>query len=485
MHTMSLSALSNALQQKKISSKELTEHYLARIHQNRDLNTFISIDEEGALASAAIADKQLAKGAALPLAGIPLAHKDVFCTTGLPTTCGSKMLANYQSPYAATIVERLASQGTVLIGKTNMDEFAMGSSNENSYFGPVKNPWQFTQVPGGSSGGSAAAVAARLVPFATGSDTGGSVRQPAAFCGISGLKPTYGLISRWGMVAYASSLDQAGPFAPGAADLAMILQAMAGFDEKDATSVQRPLPDFSQGLNESIDGLRIGLPRCFFQEGLDKTIEAALQTAIGLFEQAGATIIELDLNLHHYWLPCYYVIACAEASSNLARFDGIRFGHRSNKTDSVQSMIQHSRSEGFGIEVQRRILAGSQLLSSGYFEDYYVQAQKIRRLIQQDWLSALNQVDIILGPTTPSCAFKIGIPMTDPTEIYLADIFTVSANLTGLPALSIPIGFNQQHLPIGMQLMGPHFSETKLLNVAHYYQQITDWHQRLPQEITI
>ena len=482
MHTQSLRALTEALQKRQFSSTELTAHFLNRIDKATSLNAFISIDAPAALSAAAVADKLLKKGTVNTLTGIPIAHKDIFCTERLPTTCGSKMLADFYSPYSATIVKRLEKQGTILLGKTNMDEFAMGSANENSYFGPVKNPWSHEHVPGGSSGGSAAAVAAGLVPFATGSDTGGSVRQPAAFCGISGLKPTYGLVSRFGMVAYASSLDQAGPLAHSAEDLALILQHMAGFDEHDSTSVNKQIPNYISALNKPVKAVRIGLPSCFFHPEVDNDIQQAIRSAVSVFEKAGATIVELDLTLQSLWVPCYYVIACAEASSNLSRYDGIRFGHRTLHAENLQELITRSRSEGFGVEVKRRILTGTHVLSSGYFDDYYVQAQKVRRMIQEELLRALSQVDIILGPTTPSCAFKLGEKTTNPTQRYLADIFTVAANLAGLPALSIPAGFSTTGLPIGMQLMGSHFGEERLLNLAHYYQQSTDWHQCLPEE---
>lgn len=481
MHTLSLRALTKALHQKQFSSTELTKHYLDRIDKAKILNAFIAVDPEHALVSAAIADKLLKNGEGKALTGIPIAHKDNFCTENMTTTCGSKMLANFNAPYSATVVKRLEEQGTILLGKTNMDEFAMGSANENSYFGPVKNPWNHTCVPGGSSGGSAAAVAAGLVPFATGSDTGGSVRQPAAFCGISGIKPTYGLISRFGMVAYASSLDQAGALAHSAEDLALILQAMAGFDEHDSTSINQPVPDYIATLNNSLESIRIGLPTCFFHPDVDQNIQQAIREAVAIYQEAGAKIVELDLTLQSLWMPCYYVIACAEASSNLSRYDGIRFGHRTSQAGTLQELITRSRTEGFGVEVQRRILTGTHLLSSGYFDDYYLQAQKVRRMIQEELQSILSQVDVILGPTTPSCAFKLGEKITDPTQRYLADIFTVGVNLAGLPALSIPAGFNQG-LPIGMQLIGPHFSEASLLNIAHYYQQCTDWHQNRPKE---
>lgn len=480
MHTLSLTALTKALQQRQLSSTELTQHYLNKISRAKSLNAFISIDEKGALTAAANADKALQNGAHKALTGIPVAHKDIFCTTAMPTTCGSKMLANFYSPYAATVVKRLEEQGAILLGKTNMDEFAMGSSNEDSYFGAVKNPWDHERVPGGSSGGSAAAVAAGLIPFATGSDTGGSVRQPAAFCGLSGIKPTYGLISRYGMVAYASSLDQAGAFAHSAEDLALILQAMAGFDELDSTSSDKPVPNYTAALNQPLLPIRIGLPSCFFHPDVASDIQQAIHEAVSIFEQAGATIVELDLKLQSLWVPCYYVIACAEASSNLSRYDGIRYGYRTSQADTLQELITRSRSEGFGVEVKRRILTGTHVLSSGYFDDYYVQAQKVRRMIQEELLYALSTVDIILGPTTPSCAFKLGEKITDPTQRYLADIFTVTANLAGLPALSIPAGFSAG-LPIGIQLMGQHFSENILLRLAHYYQQCTDWHHARPK----
>lgn len=479
MHTLSLHALSQSLQKGTFSSTELTKHYLNRIEQAKSLNAFIHIDAEQALLAASHADQLIQAGKNKPLTGIPLAHKDIFCTTTMPTTCASKMLADYVSPYHATIVQRLQDEGTVLIGKTNMDEFAMGSSNENSYFGPVKNPWNLDCVPGGSSGGSAAAVSADLVPFATGSDTGGSVRQPAAFCGISGLKPTYGLISRYGMIAYASSLDQAGPMAHSAEDLALILQAMAGFDPKDSTSVDQKIPDYFSCLNKPLSSLRIGLPTCFFHESINLDIQKAIHAAIDVFKKAGAQIIELDLKLQSYWVPCYYVIASAEASSNLSRYDGIRFGYRADHPENLHDLITRSRSEGFGVEVKRRILTGTHVLSSGYYDDYYVQAQKVRRLIQNEFQQALSTVDIILGPTTPTTAFKINEPLTDPTQRYLADIFTVAANLAGLPALSIPVGFSQG-CPIGMQLIAAHFHEAQLLNAAHGFQQATDWHLARP-----
>ena len=481
MDNSSLRSLITGLKNRTFSSTELTTHYLKRIHEASSLNAFISIDESAALLAAAAADKAIKNGSAKTLTGIPIAHKDIFCTNTMPTTCGSKMLADFYSPYEATIVSHLNNEGTVLLGKTNMDEFAMGSSNEHSHFGAVKNPWDMSCVPGGSSGGSAAAVAANLVAFATGSDTGGSVRQPAAFCNLSGLKPTYGLLSRFGMVAYASSLDQAGIMAHSADCLALVLNCIAGFDEKDSTSVNKPIPNYETTLTDSIKGLRIGLPPCFFQKEVDEDIQKATHEAATFFKEAGATIVELDLKRHALWAPCYYVIACAEASSNLSRYDGIRFGYQSKNAATLTELITRSRSEGFGLEVKRRILTGTYVLSSGYFDDYYIKAQKVRRLIQDELQQALSTVDVILGPTTPTCAFKIGSSITCPTQRYLADIFTVGANLAGLPALSIPAGLNGNKLPIGIQLMGAHFSEARLLNIANIYQQATQWHQLTPE----
>jgi aspartyl-tRNA(Asn)/glutamyl-tRNA(Gln) amidotransferase subunit A len=480
MKPMNLTELAKNLKNKEFTSVALTQECLDKIHNNKDLNAFISIDAEQALADAKEADILLKKGQGGPLTGIPMAVKDIFCTHTLPTTCASKMLAQYVSPYEAHVVTQLRQQGAILIGKTNMDEFAMGSANEHSYFGPVKNPWDKKRVPGGSSGGSAAAVAAGLVPFALGSDTGGSIRQPASFCGISGIKPSYGLASRFGMIAYASSLDQAGPMAQSAEDLAVVLQAMSGFDARDSTSVNQDVPDFSQELNQSIKGLKIGLPSCFFQPQVEEGTQKAIREAVCVLEDLGAEIIEMDLTLQSLWVPCYYVIACAEASSNLSRFDGIRFGHRSSNAKSLTELITTSRTEGFGAEVQRRILTGTHVLSSGYFDAYYLQAQKIRRLIHDEFKNALRKVDAILGSTTPTTAFKLGTPISDPVQKYLADVFTVAANLAGLPALSIPAGFDKG-LPVGLQLMGAHFSESRLLNIAHQYQLKTNWHLTSPK----
>ncbi|MDP3560907.1 MAG: Asp-tRNA(Asn)/Glu-tRNA(Gln) amidotransferase subunit GatA [Legionellaceae bacterium] len=479
MHTQSIRSLIQALQSRQLSSVELVEHYLSRIQQAQSLNAFISIDEKYAKTMAKQADVLLKKGNAPLFTGIPMAHKDNFCTKIMPTTCASKMLANFVAPYDATVVKKLADHGSIMLGKTNMDEFAMGATNETSYFGPVKNPWNQAHVAGGSSGGSAAAVAARLVPFATGTDTGGSIRQPAAFSGISGLKPTYGLVSRFGQVAYASSLDQAGILAPSAEDIALTLQAIVGFDEKDSTSINQAAPKFIDGLNKPITPLRIGLPSSFFSAHVDKNIQKALREAIKLFEEAGAEIVEIDLTLMSYWMPCYNVIATAEASSNLARFDGIRFGYQAEHAQSIKELIARSRSEGFGMQVKRRILTGTYVLSSEKFDDYYLHAQKVRQLIANELQEALSKVDIILGPTTLSSAFKLGETDCDSPQYQLADMFTVAVNLAGVPAMSIPIGFNQD-LPMGMQLIGNYFSEARLLQLAHFYQQCTNWHKAIP-----
>ncbi|MGL5742365.1 MAG: Asp-tRNA(Asn)/Glu-tRNA(Gln) amidotransferase subunit GatA [Legionella sp.] len=481
MENLSLKQLAQALREGQFSSVELTQHYFKQINQHKDLNAFINLDEEYALLEAQKADRELKKGQGKAITGIPMALKDLFCTQRMPTTCASKMLAQFQAPYEATLVTKLLEQGTVLLGKTNMDEFAMGSSNENSYFGSVKNPWDKERVPGGSSGGSAAAVAAGLAPFTLGSDTGGSIRQPAALCGISGIKPTYGLVSRYGMIAYASSLDQAGPLARSAEDLALVLQAIAGHDPKDSTSVESTIPDYDAEINKPLAPLKIGLPSCFFHPQVEHEVQQAIRDAVIIFEGMGAEIIELDLELQPLWVPCYYVVACAEASSNLSRYDGLRFGHRSDHADNLTELIRNSRSEGFGIEVKRRILTGTYVLSSGYFDAYYLQAQKIRRLIQEELTNTLKSVDIILGPTSPTCAFKLGEKIADPIQNYLADVFTVAANLAGLPALSIPAGFSRG-LPIGLQLMGKHFSEHRLLQIAHHYQQQTHWHLASPNQ---
>ncbi len=481
MHNNTLKQLSDALQQGEFTSVELTRHYLDRIHShNANLNAFITVTEEQALAQAAAADEKLQAGNAGPLTGIPLAHKDIFCTRDVRTSCASLMLDKFISPYDATVVEKIADAGMVMLGKTNMDEFAMGSSNETSYYGPVKNPWADDRVPGGSSGGSAAAVAARLTPVATGTDTGGSIRQPAALCNLTGLKPTYGRVSRYGMIAFASSLDQAGPMAANAEDAAMLLNAMAGFDERDSTSVEREVPDYTATLNDSLDGLTIGLPKEFFGEGLDAGVAATVETAIKQYEKMGATVKEISLPNTKLAVPTYYVVAPAECSSNLSRMDGVRFGHRCEDPKDLLDLYQRSRGEGFGDEVKRRIMVGTYALSAGYYDAYYLKAQQCRRLIRDDFLQALEEVDVIMGPTAPTTAFKLGDKADDPIAMYLADIYTISTNLAGLPGISIPAGF-ADGLPAGLQIIGNYFDEARLLNVAHQYQQETDWHKQLPE----
>lgn len=481
MHNKTIRELSNELNAKKISSVELTQFYLDRIKRfDKNLNSFITITEEYALKAAENADKKLAKGDGGPLTGIPIAHKDIFCTDGIKTSCGSKMLDNFIAPYDATVVQNMNAAGTVMLGKTNMDEFAMGSSNETSYYQTVKNPWNTDYVAGGSSGGSAAAVAARLVPGATGTDTGGSIRQPAALCNITGLKPTYGRVSRYGMIAFASSLDQGGPFANSVEDVALLLNAMAGFDERDSTSVKHPLPDYTATLNNSIKGIRIGLPKEYFSAGLNDKVAKAIQLAIKEYEKLGAIIQEISLPNTHLSVPAYYVIAPAECSSNLARYDGVRFGYRCKDPVDLLDLYTRTRSEGFGNEVKRRIMIGTYALSAGYYDAYYTKAQKIRRLIRDDFVSAFKEVDVILSPTTPTAAFKIGEKANDPISMYLSDIYTIAVNLAGLPAISLPAGF-VNGLPIGMQLIGDLFDEAKLLNIAHWYQTATDWHKRIPE----
>jgi aspartyl-tRNA(Asn)/glutamyl-tRNA(Gln) amidotransferase subunit A len=477
-----LRELSAALAAKKISSVELTRACLARIARHAELNAFISVDEAGALAAAQRADKLRSQGDAGPLTGIPIAHKDIFCTRGLRTTCGSRMLENYVSPYDAHVVEQLERAGTALVGKCNMDEFAMGSSTETSHFGPARNPWDQRLVPGGSSGGSAAAVAARLVPATTGTDTGGSIRQPAALSGVCGLKPTYGVVSRYGIVAFASSLDQAGPLARTAADLALMMNAMAGFDERDSTSLERPKEDYGRFLDAEVKGLRIGVPKEYFGEGIDPGVRRAVEEALRWFESRGARHVEVALPNSGLGVPVYYVIAPAEASSNLSRFDGVRYGHRAGEYSDLMDMYCRTRAEGFGAEVKQRILVGTYVLSHGYYDAYYLQAQKLRRLIARDFVQAFERCDAILGPTSPSTAFAIGAKATDPVQMYMNDIFTVSAPLAGLPALSIPCGFDAAGLPVGLQLTGNYFSEARLLGMASRYQQETDWHQRVPKE---
>jgi len=480
MHNKSLAELSSSLHSGEFSSVELTQHFLNRINtHNKKLNAYITVCEETALVQAEAADKQLQSKTAGPLTGIPLAHKDIFCTKGIRTSCGSKMLDNFIAPYNATVVERLNDAGMVILGKTNMDEFAMGSSNETSYYGPVKNPWDTTRVPGGSSGGSAAVVAAKLAPIATGTDTGGSIRQPAALCNLTGLKPTYGRISRYGMIAFASSLDQAGPMARSAEDAAFLLQAMASFDEKDSTSVDKGVPDYTATLNDSLEGLTIGLPKEYFGEGLAPEIAETVRTAIKAYESLGAIIKEITLPNTDLAVPTYYVVAPAECSSNLSRMDGVRFGHRCEDPKDLTDLYERSRGEGFGTEVKRRIMTGTYALSAGYYDAYYLKAQQLRRLISDDFTQAFKDVDVIMGPTAPSTAFSLGDKTDDPVAMYLADIYTISTNLAGLPGMSIPAGFIDG-LPVGLQIIGNYFDEARLLNVAHRYQQITDWHQQTP-----
>ena len=479
MHTKTLTELSLGLRSGAFSSVELTQTFLQRISQHQDLNAYITVTEELALQQALAADVRLANGTADCLTVIPIAQKDIFCTLDVKTTCGSKMLDNFNAPYNATVVEKLNQSGAVMLGKLNMDEFAMGSSNETSYYGAVKNPWNITTVPGGSSGGSAAAVAARLAVCATGTDTGGSIRQPAALCGITGLKPTYGRVSRYGMIAYASSLDQGGPMTRSAEDAAIVLQTMAGFDAKDSTSVDLPVPDYSAGLNNSLAGLKIGLPKEFFSDGLNSDVAAVLATAIDEYRKLGAEIIDISMPNLKLAIPAYYVIAPAECSANLSRFDGVRYGYRCENPKDLTDLYTRSRGEGFGKEVKRRILMGTYALSTGYYDAYYLKAQKIRRLISDDFKNALAKVDVIMGPVTPTTAFGIGEKMDDPIEMYLSDIYTIAINLAGVPAMSIPAGF-VAGMPVGLQLIGSYFAEDRLLNIAHQYQQVTDWHQQTP-----
>ncbi len=480
MHTKTIKELSLGLQSGDYSSEELTLSYLKRIKQHEHLNSFISLTEDRAIAASKQADAMLAAGNAPLLTGIPMAHKDIFCTQGVKTSCGSKMLDNFIAPYNATVVDKFNQAGMISLGKLNMDEFAMGSSNETSFYGAAQNPWANNTVPGGSSGGSAAAVAARLIPGATGTDTGGSIRQPAAFCGITGLKPTYGRVSRYGMIAYASSLDQGGPMTQTAEDAALMLQAMAGFDTKDSTSAEQAVPDYSATLNNSLKGLKIGLPKEFFDESLNSDMAAAIETAINEYKKMGAEIVDVSMPNLKLAIPAYYVIAPAECSANLQRMDGVRFGHRCDNPEDLNDLYIRSRGEGFGTEVKRRILVGTYALSAGYYDAYYIKAQKIRRLITEDFTKAFESVDVIMGPVTPSPAFGIGEKTADPIQMYLADIYTIAVNLAGLPAMSVPAGFIDNK-PVGLQIIGNYFDEAKLLNVAHQYQQVTNWHQQTPK----
>ena len=491
LHTLGVAELATAIADKKTSSVEAAQHLLARAKQHAHLGAYLAFNEDATLAQARAADVRIAAGDRTPLLGVPLAHKDIFVTRDFPTTAGSQMLARYQSPFDATVVRQLADAGAVTLGKLNCDEFAMGSGNDNSAFGPAHNPWDVSRIPGGSSGGSAAAVAARLVPAATGTDTGGSIRQPAAFCGITGIKPTYGRCSRYGMVAFASSLDQAGPMARSAADCAALLTAMAGPDlDRDSTSLDRPAEDYSAGMlrplpeapaAQPLKGLRIGLPKEFFGDGCAPDVLAAVRAALAEYEKLGATLVDIALPRTELSIPVYYVIAPAEASSNLSRFDGVKFGHRAAQYDDLIDMYKKSRSEGFGPEVQRRIMIGTYVLSHGYYDAYYLKAQQIRRLIAQDFQQAFTQCDVIAGPVAPTVAWKIGEKSDDPVANYLADVYTLSTSLAGLPGMSVPAGFGAGHMPVGLQLVGNYFDESRLLGVAHAFQQATDWHTRTPE----
>lgn len=480
MHNKTIAELSAGLEAGEFSSVELTQGYLERINSmDEQLNSFITVTAERALEQAKNADTQRAAGNAGILNGIPLAQKDIFCTKGVKTSCGSKILDPFISPYDATTINKFNDSGAVMLGKTNMDEFAMGSSNETSWYGPVKNPWKQDAVPGGSSGGSAAAVAARLVPAATGTDTGGSIRQPASFCGITGLKPTYGRVSRYGMIAFASSLDQAGPMTRTAEDAALMLNVMAGMDPRDSTSVDEAVPDYTANLNDSMQGLKIGLPKEYFSEGLDDSVAKVIESAVQEYEKMGAVIKEISLPSSNLAVPTYYIIAPSECSSNLSRMDGVRYGHRCEDPKDLNDLYIRSRGEGFGPEVKRRILVGTYALSEGFYDAYYVKAQKTRRLITNDFNQAFNDVDVIMGPAAPSTAFNIGELTDDPITMYLSDIYTIAVNLAGLPGMSIPAGF-VKNMPVGLQLIGKHFAEAKLLNAAHQFQQQTDWHMKVP-----
>jgi len=483
MINASLKDLATALGAKQISSVELTQLFLDRIDRlNPEINAYVTLDADRSLAQAAAADALIAQGRFGPLTGIPFAQKDIFCAKGWRTTCGSKMLENFIAPYDAHIISQFDAAGAVNLGKTNMDEFAMGSSNETSYFGKVQNPWDRTRVPGGSSGGSAAAVAARLAPAATGTDTGGSIRQPASLCGLSGLKPTYGVCSRYGMIAFASSLDQAGPMAKSAEDLALMLNVMAGFDSRDSTSLQREKEDYTRDLNKPLAGLRIGLPREYFAEGLNAGVAKVVMDAIDQYRKLGAETVDISLPNTQLSIPVYYVLAPAEASSNLSRYDGVRYGHRAAEYTDLLDMYSKSRAEGFGAEVKRRILIGTYVLSAGYYDAYYLKAQQLRRLIAQDFTEAFKQCDVIMGPAAPGTAFKTGEKTDDPVAMYLEDLYTIAVNLAGLPGMSVPAGF-ADGLPVGLQIIGNYFSEARMLNVGHQYQQVTDWHTRMPEGI--
>ncbi len=481
MYKKSIAELGAGLRAGEFSSVELTRCFLDRIERlDSELNSFVTVTPETALATAEAADRSLKTADATPLTGIPIVQKDIFCTRGVRTSCGSRMLDNFISPYDACVTERLLAAGAVSLGKANMDEFAMGSSNETSFYGPVHNPWDTKRVPGGSSGGSAAAVAARLAAAATGTDTGGSIRQPAALCGITGLKPTYGRVSRFGMIAFASSLDQAGPMTRSAEDAALMLQAMAGFDERDSTCANEPVPDYSAGLNDTLDGLRIGLPKEYFGEGLDPAVAASIESAMAVYRGMGAQVVEISLPNTALAVPTYYVVAPAECSSNLSRFDGVRFGYRCQEPKDLEDLYKRSRGEGFGPEVKRRIMIGTYALSAGYYDAYYLKAQKTRHLISDDFRRAFESVDVIMGPTSPTTAFALGEKVDDPVTMYLNDIYTIATNLAGLPGMSLPVA-PVDGLPVGLQLIGNYFAEAKLLNVAHRFQQETEWHRMMPE----
>jgi aspartyl-tRNA(Asn)/glutamyl-tRNA(Gln) amidotransferase subunit A len=482
VHNSTLAKLSGELGAKKVSAVEVARYYLDRIASAKALNAFITVDEEKTLVLAKAADARIAKGDAAPLTGIPIAHKDLFCADGWRTTCGSKILENFVAPYDAHVIAQFKRAGAVILGKTNMDEFAMGSSNENSHFGPVKNPWDTAAVPGGSSGGSATAVAARLAPAATGTDTGGSIRQPASFTGVCGLRPTYGRVSRYGMVAFASSLDQGGALAKTALDLALMLEVMAGFDERDSTCMDRPVERYSTMLEGGVNGLRIGLPREYFNKDLAPDVAAPIRAAIDELVKRGATTVEVTLPNQHLSVPVYYVLAPAEASSNLSRFDGVRYGFRAQGYADLADMYRKTRAQGFGAEVKRRIMVGTYVLSHGYYDAYYLQAQKIRRLIARDFAEAFAKCDVIAGPAAPSVAFDLGVKAADPVQMYLEDLYTVPVNLAGLPGMSVPCGFGAKGRPVGMQLIGNYWSEALMLRVAHAYQQVTDWHAKGPKD---
>ena len=484
MYKKSIKELSQGLANGEFSSEELTRAYLNRIETfGADLNVLVTLTADEAITEARAADQLIKNGKAGSLTGIPMMHKDIFCTEGVKTSCGSKMLDNFIAPYDAAVVSNFREAGMPMMGKTNMDEFAMGSSNETSYYGPVKNPWDKETVPGGSSGGSASAVAARLTPMATGTDTGGSIRQPAALCGITGIKPTYGRVSRYGMIAFASSLDQAGPMTRSAEDAAWMLNVMAGFDERDSTSVEKDVPDYTAELGNKLNGLKIGLPKEYFSEGLSDQVRGVVDAAIDEYKKLGAEIVEISLPNSGLSVPTYYVVAPAECSSNLSRFDGVRFGYRCKDPQDLEDLYKRSRGEGFGAEVKRRIMIGTYALSAGYYDAYYLKAQRLRQLISDDFKQAFEKVDVIMGPTAPDVAFKIGEKTSDPVSMYLSDIYTIATNLAGLPGMSIPAGFvagNKGDMPVGLQIIGNYFDESRLLNVAHQYQQNTDWHTRMP-----